>query len=165
MAHSFFHGYLKLVLPKTGDAEKNLEELMQDYEGKHGVKFKCYKLFILIPKSLYCPPTLMSEYSPSIEESKVRCVGSQGPINRKKNKWYKKVFLQSLEEKQLTVAGVQKRVYKNSVYKINSEDGQKFYVVAEYATPLKTFKDVVKYNGQHSSESFIMLYIFVIVVF
>lgn len=50
----------------------------------------------------------------------------------------------------MTVAGVQNRVYKNSVYKIKAEDGRKIYVAAEYATPLKTFKDVVSQSGEHS---------------
>jgi hypothetical protein len=127
MAHSFFHGYLKLIIPKTGTKEKHLEEVMKDYEDTHGVKLVFHKLFILIPKSLYCPVSLKNdEISPSIEEST------------------------SLEEKVMTVAGVQNRVYKNSVYKIKSDDGRKVYVCAEYATPLKTFKDVVNFNGEHS---------------
>ncbi|XP_015837813.1 stimulator of interferon genes protein homolog isoform X2 [Tribolium castaneum] len=131
MAHSFFHGYLKLIIPHTGTSEKHLEELMKDYEDRHHVKLEFYKLFILIPKSLYCSTSLKTDKSPSIEESS------------------------SLEEKVMTVAGVQNRVYKNSVYKIKSEseNGRKQYkyVAAEYATPLKTFKDVVGCNGAHSS--------------
>ncbi|XP_044253827.1 stimulator of interferon genes protein [Tribolium madens] len=127
MAHSFFHGYLKLVIPNTGTSKKHLEELMKDYEDRHHVKLAFYKLFILIPKSLYCSTSLKTDKSPSIEESS------------------------SLEEIVMTVAGVQNRVYKNSVYKIKAEDGKRIYVAAEYATPLKTFKDVVESNGEHSS--------------
>ncbi|KAJ3645830.1 hypothetical protein Zmor_023460 [Zophobas morio] len=127
MAHSFFHGYLRLIIPKTGTSEKNLEELMKDYEDEHHVKLEFYKLFILIPKSLYCPTSLKNDdISPSIEESS------------------------SLRPKEMTVAGVQNRVYKNSVYKIRLDKDKKVYVSAEYATPLKTFKDVVSYNGEHS---------------
>ncbi|RZB40761.1 TMEM173 domain containing protein [Asbolus verrucosus] len=128
MAYSFFYGYLHLIIPKTGNSEKNLEELMKDYEDKHHVQLKFYKLFILIPKSLYCFTSLMdTESSPSIEESS------------------------SLDSIVRTVAGVQNRVYKNSVYKINGPDDRKIYVAAEYATPLKTFKEVVSYNGEHSN--------------
>ncbi|VEN61779.1 unnamed protein product [Callosobruchus maculatus] len=71
MAYSFFHGYLNLILPKTGTESKNLKELMQDYEDSHNVQFSIYKLFILIPTSLRCFTSLMNEYSKSIEESSV----------------------------------------------------------------------------------------------
>ncbi|KAJ8975245.1 hypothetical protein NQ317_007365 [Molorchus minor] len=127
MAYSFFHGYLKLVLPKTGTEEKNLKELMQDYEDQNKIEFPIYKLFVLIPKSLKCFVSLKNEYSPSIDESS------------------------SLPEKKLTIAGVQNRSYKNAVYKINSEKTKsKIYVSAEYATPLKTFKDVFDTTGEHT---------------
>ncbi|XP_023014412.2 transmembrane protein sting [Leptinotarsa decemlineata] len=128
MAYSFFYGYLKLILPKTGTEEKNLKELMQDYEDTNGIKFdNVYKLFILIPKSLTCFVSLKNQYSPSIDESS------------------------SLREKVITVAGVQNRVYKNAVYKIITDYKRKKYVAAEYATPLKTFKDVFYASGQHSA--------------
>ncbi|KAJ8943534.1 hypothetical protein NQ318_023045 [Aromia moschata] len=127
MAYSFFYGYLNLVLPKTGTQEKNLKELMQDYEDQNDVHFAVYKLFILIPKSLTCTVSLKNENSPSIDESS------------------------SLPPKTITVAGVQDRVYKNAVYKIISEKTQsKIYVSAEFATPLKTFKDVFNRAGDHS---------------
>ncbi|KAG5875749.1 hypothetical protein JTB14_002051 [Gonioctena quinquepunctata] len=126
MAYSFFHGYLNIVLPKTGNEEKNLKELMQDYEDKNNINFNVYKLFILIPKSMTCFISLKNEYSPSIDESS------------------------SLPEKIITVAGVKDRVYKNAVYKIVSDKNKKIYVSAEYATPLKTFKDVFDKTGPHS---------------
>lgn len=130
MAYSFFHGYLNLVLPKTGREDKNLKEIMQDYEDKNHINFSNYKLFILIPKSMRCFVSLKNEYSPSIEEST------------------------SLDPKIITVAGVQDRVYKNAVYKIVSGGIDKkktyIYVSAEYATPLKTFKDVFDSRGIHS---------------
>ncbi|XP_057665058.1 stimulator of interferon genes protein homolog isoform X2 [Diorhabda carinulata] len=130
MAYSFFHGYLNLVLPKSGGEEKHLKELMQDYEDKNHIRFAEYKLFILIPKSMRCFVSLKNDYSPSIEEST------------------------SLDPKIITVAGVQNRVYKNAVYKIVSGGvGSKktyIYVSAEYATPLKTFKDVFDSRGIHS---------------
>ncbi|CAG9856363.1 unnamed protein product [Phyllotreta striolata] len=125
MAYSFFHGYLNLLLPKTGREDKNLKEFMQDYESKNQIAFNVYKLFILIPESMTCPVSLENEDS-SLQESS------------------------SLEEKVITVAGVQNRVYKNAVYKIISENGDRTYVVAEYATPLKTFKEVCNSNVPHS---------------
>lgn len=55
--------------------------------------------------------------------------------------------------KEITVAGVQKRPYKNAVYKINTGRGdKKVYVSAEYATPLRTFLEVVKHTGRHTGE-------------
>lgn len=127
MAYSFFHGYLNLVLPKTGTQEKNLKELMEDYEAQNHIKFAAYKLFILIPKSQVCFVSLKNEHSPSVDES------------------------QSLSVKEITVAGVQKRPYKNAVYKINTGRGdEKIYVSAEYATPLRTFLEVVKHTGRHT---------------
>ncbi|KAJ8945571.1 hypothetical protein NQ314_009192, partial [Rhamnusium bicolor] len=70
MAYSFFYGYLKFMLPKTGTEEKGIKEVMQDYEGQNGIEFAAYKLFILIPKSLNCFVSLKNDYSPSVDESR-----------------------------------------------------------------------------------------------
>jgi hypothetical protein len=62
---------------------------------------------------------------------------------------------QSLEPQEFDRAGVKQRTYKNSVYKIwnrDSKDARPVYVVAEGATPLKTFYEVIKMNGQMSRE-------------
>lgn len=123
MAHSFFHGYLHIMLPHTGRGnDKGLKEFQQDYEARNRVKFDVYKLFILIPMSQNCPPSLESQFSPSVEPSK------------------------ELESKEVDRAGVKNRNYKNSVYKINTKSGQKKYVTAEYATPVKTLWEVMKQN-------------------
>lgn len=135
MAYSFFYGYLKLVLEKTGeDPSKNFAELINEYENRHNVKFAQQKLFILIPQSCKCPISLENEYSPTVESSG------------------------SLPEKVITVSGVKNRVYKNAVYKIKKylhKDGKQefklIYVSAEFATPLKTFNDVVEHESKHSS--------------
>ncbi|KAJ3644973.1 hypothetical protein Zmor_022669 [Zophobas morio] len=130
MAYSIFHGYLNLVIPRTGTTEPHLQELMQDYEATNGVKFACYKLFLLIPKSTYCPTTL--------EEASKRITKCD-----------------PLPEKLITRAGVQDRSYKNSVYKIlNWETEKSTYVVAEYATPVKTYKDVLTYNYGEDSDAY-----------
>jgi hypothetical protein len=60
-----------------------------------------------------------------------------------------------LEPQELDRAGVKQRIYKNSVYKIRNRDSsgeQPIYVVAEGATPLKTFYDVIKMNPKMSRE-------------
>jgi hypothetical protein len=52
-------------------------------------------------------------------------------------------------------AGVRQRTYKNSVYKIYNrdiKDPKPVYVVAEGATPLKTFHEVIKMNARMSRE-------------
>lgn len=58
MAHSFFYGYLNIVLPNKGDENYALKELMEIYESTENIKFPIKKLFLLIPRSLYCPPNL-----------------------------------------------------------------------------------------------------------
>lgn len=73
MAHSFFHGYLNIVLPEKGTDEKGLKELMRDYESSQGIEFAQYKLFVLVPLSMYCPATI-EEFAPSIETSRVKSV-------------------------------------------------------------------------------------------
>jgi hypothetical protein len=60
-----------------------------------------------------------------------------------------------LELQELDRAGVKQRVYKNSVYKIWNRDSpgaQPVYVVAEGATPLKTYYDVIKIDPKMSRE-------------
>jgi hypothetical protein len=60
-----------------------------------------------------------------------------------------------LEPQELDRAGVKRRIYKNSVYKIWNRDrpgAQPVYVVAEGATPLKTYYDVIKMDPKVSSE-------------
>ncbi|KAK2834213.1 hypothetical protein Q7C36_014914 [Tachysurus vachellii] len=47
------------------------------------------------------------------------------------------LFHQNLPEMQLNRAGVRKRVYKHSIYKITDHE-QEYYCVVEYATPLLT---------------------------
>ncbi|XP_019881480.1 stimulator of interferon genes protein homolog [Aethina tumida] len=127
MAYSYYYGYLNLILNKIGESDLNLKDAMQIYESKEEIKFELYKMFILIPKSMHCLVSL--DESVDIECAK------------------------SLLEKTITRAGVRDRVYKNPVYKIKSDDGWK-YLVAEYASPLKTFKEVVEHS-RHERHSYI----------
>lgn len=71
------------------------------------------------------------------------------------------IFLQTLPEKQITVAGVHNRVYKNAVYKISCGNNKKVYVSAEYASPLKTFNDVVNSSSDHAGETYYKHLLFV----
>ena len=63
--------------------------------------------------------------------------------------------LQSLESQEIDRAGVKQRTYKNTVYKIRNRDiadARPVYVVAEGATPLKTFNEVIQMNARMSRE-------------
>ena len=68
MALNYLHGYLKKVLPKTQEGSEGIEGTMKKYETTMGVKFKMYKLFILVPLSMHCPPKIQSA---TIEPAKV----------------------------------------------------------------------------------------------
>lgn len=115
MALSYFHGYLKLVLPALGDYHsKSIVERMEDYEARRHVAFPVKKLFILVPDSMYTPSTLNA---PTLDV--------QTP----------------LEKLLLNRAGSFRREYHNSVYKIQGTGG--WYVVTEGATPLKTFQEAL----------------------
>ncbi|XP_017564639.1 stimulator of interferon genes protein [Pygocentrus nattereri] len=48
------------------------------------------------------------------------------------------LFHQNLPELQLDRAGVRRRVYKHSIYKITDQNKEDYYCVAEYATPVLT---------------------------
>lgn len=124
IAHSFYHGYLKINLAP----EDGLKDKMMIYEAEENVNFHQHKLYVLVPLSLYCPPTLES-VSSRIEKAK-----TLDPITKNR-------------------AGVINRVYKNAVYKINYTSGnqqEKLYICAEYATPLKTLDEVTNKTGLHS---------------
>ena len=60
-----------------------------------------------------------------------------------------------MEPQEIDRAGVKERIYKNSVYKIWNRDiagARPVYVVAEGATPLKTFNEVIQMNAKMSRE-------------
>ncbi|KAI4880464.1 hypothetical protein NFI96_032740 [Prochilodus magdalenae] len=60
------------------------------------------------------------------------------------------LFHQNLPELQLDRAGVRRRVYKHSIYKITDQNEKDYYCVAEYATPLLTLYQM----SQESSAGF-----------
>ncbi|XP_076300162.1 transmembrane protein sting isoform X2 [Lasioglossum baleicum] len=126
MAYSYYYGYLKLVLPSTGTAQKGLIEKIENLEDRNNITIAAHKLFILIPSSTYIPPDF-KEISYQWMESAVE-----------------------LEEEVRNRAGVKGRRYRNNVYKIYP-DGIKsnstpVYVVAEGATPILTFFEVQKHS-------------------
>lgn len=126
MAYSFFYGYINYMLMKKGNPDKDLKEMMEDYESSNNIKFEVYKIFILIPKSLNCFESIQD--------------GSEIMEMRS-----------TLPEKKITVAGVRERVYKHSVYSIKHPKAKKHvYVCAEFATPLKTFKEVFTNATAHT---------------
>ncbi|XP_021939776.1 stimulator of interferon genes protein isoform X3 [Zootermopsis nevadensis] len=142
MAYNYFYGYLRLVLPdpEVGTpGAKGIRKRIETFMNHHRLlktAFPVRKLFILIPRNLYTPTDLM-EVSTDWHNST--------------NYWMEAAM--SLETQELDRAGVKQRVYKNSVYKIWNRDRSTLYpvyVVAEGATPLKTFYDVIKMNPKMS---------------
>ncbi|XP_065165857.1 stimulator of interferon genes protein homolog [Atheta coriaria] len=127
MAIGFFHGYLRILLPNNPQNDRGLKHVMEIYEAKERIKFARRALYILVPLSLHCPFRL-TDMSDIMEESS---------------------SLAAIEEDR---AGVKNRNYKNSVYKIKCQrpDGKegRIYVAAEYASPLKTFKESVESDGK-----------------
>lgn len=125
MAYSYYYGYLRIILPSTGSLNKGLVEKLENIEDNHNIKISVHKLFILIPSSSYIPPDL--------KEASYQWM--EGAMN--------------LEEEERNRAGIKRRTYHNTVYKIYP-NGQRFkttplYVVVEGATPLLTFYEVQKY--------------------
>ncbi|KRT86677.1 hypothetical protein AMK59_2527 [Oryctes borbonicus] len=127
MAYSFYHGYLQIVLPHKGTEQKGIKELIGDFEAREGVTFGYKKLLVLIPLSLHCPATVEGK-SDIVESSK------------------------SLGEVILSRAGVNRRVYKNTAYKIKVNSREKMYVCVEYATPLQTLHDIVSHRHEHTND-------------
>lgn len=58
MACSFFEGYLVHIIPNDGARFVGFEENITIYEAAHQVVFPVRRLFIVITKSLFCPPDL-----------------------------------------------------------------------------------------------------------
>ncbi|KAL1494061.1 hypothetical protein ABEB36_009719 [Hypothenemus hampei] len=123
MAYSFFYGYIHYMMQKIGEPNKDLKEMLRDYESKNNIEFAVHKIFILIPKSFKCFESIQ-EASNIIE------------------------MRSTLLEKKITVAGVRDRIYKHSVYSIK-QGNEKIFVCCEYATPLKTFREVFDHTTPH----------------
>lgn len=130
MAYSFYYGYLRLVLPSTGTRDsKSINEKIENFEDNHNVTFPVHKLFILIPSSGYIPPDL-----------------------KEASQWMESAS--ELEEETRNRAGNIGRKYRNNVYKLypgGLKAGVKpQYVVAEGASPLLTYHEVLQHNHPES---------------
>ncbi|XP_031829838.1 transmembrane protein sting [Nomia melanderi] len=130
MALSYYHGYLKLIIPSTGTRHKGIREKIENIEDQHNISIATHKLLILIPASSYIPPDL-KEVS---------------------NRWMESVV--ELEEEKRDRAGVKGRSYRNNVYKIYEggiqSNSSSTYIVAEGATPLLTFFESQKHAHSES---------------
>ncbi|XP_014361383.2 stimulator of interferon genes protein isoform X2 [Papilio machaon] len=126
MACSYFEGYLVHVIPSDGAKFVGFEENMDIYAAKQGIVFPVKRLFIIITKSMYCPPDLKHF----------------NKANRDDLSYLE--ACQSLEEIEKDVAGVKNRIYRNSAYKIYRPDKPPVYLSAECATPLHTLHRVLQ---------------------
>ncbi|XP_053610415.1 uncharacterized protein LOC128675196 isoform X2 [Plodia interpunctella] len=127
MACSFFEGYLTHVIPSDGANFVGFEENIRKYEATDGIVFPVKVLFIIITKSMYCPPVLTQFNKPNAE-------GVMSYLEACK----------SLEDVTKSVAGVNNRIYRNSAYKIHRAARAPVYLAAECATPLHTLHKVLQ---------------------
>ncbi|XP_047521658.1 stimulator of interferon genes protein-like [Pieris napi] len=126
MACSFYEGYLAQIIPSNGADFIGFEENIRNYENcQGGVVFPVKKLFIVITKSLYCPPDLKE-------------------FNKKDPSLPYLEACQSLGDVQKDQAGVKNRIYRNSAYKIHRAGTDPVYLAVECATPLHTLHKVLK---------------------
>ncbi|XP_059057723.1 uncharacterized protein LOC131851264 [Achroia grisella] len=126
MACSFFEGYLTHVLPSDGARFVGFAENIARYEANQGVVFPVKKLFIIITKSMYCPPDLKAFNKPNRTDlARIEACESLIDIER-------------------DVAGVKNRIYRNSAYKIHRPGKDPVYLSAECATPLHTLYMVLQ---------------------
>ncbi|XP_034835022.1 stimulator of interferon genes protein isoform X2 [Maniola hyperantus] len=126
MAYSFYEGYLAHIMPSDG-TEKfvGFQENINIFEANQGVVFPVKRLFLVITKSLYCPPDLkhFNKTNPDLPYLEA---------------------CQSLKEVEKDVAGVKNRTYRNSAYVIYRKHKRPVYLAAECATPLHTLYRVLQ---------------------
>ncbi|XP_043925414.1 stimulator of interferon genes protein [Protopterus annectens] len=124
LAWSYYLGYLKLVLPE-------LKKTIAAFNERHNnlLKHKAvWKLHILIP--------LSCEIYDKLHDADNNIM-----------------FQENTPELSIDRGGVQKRIYKHSVYQILDEDKRPHYCILEYATPLRTlFEMSNETSAQFSSE-------------
>ncbi|KAJ6661328.1 hypothetical protein lerEdw1_014956 [Lerista edwardsae] len=109
LAWSYYIGYLKLILP-------SLKDSINEFNRSNNYLLNCkktWKLHILIPLSCEVYDDLQKV------DSHIQ-------------------FVNNLPELKVDRAGIKKRSYKNSVYRIKDEEQQMNYCVMEYATPLQS---------------------------
>ncbi|XP_063984278.1 stimulator of interferon genes protein homolog isoform X2 [Diachasmimorpha longicaudata] len=108
-----------------------LRKKMEIYEGEQGVTIPVKKMFILIPRSGHIPPDLCDASHQWLE----------GTTN--------------LEHIVTDRAGVKRRNYKNTVYKIHpnglGKGHRPIYVVTEGATPMLTFWEILSHDHRQTA--------------
>jgi len=120
LAWSYYFGYLKLILPHL---EKNIAQTTKEVDGKELCDhIQDKKVFIVIPKDCYC-------YSSFTDVDK------------------RIKFVDNTHPHEVDRAGVQRRVYKNSVYKIEASSGKVYHCLMEYATPLMSLYDMALHQN------------------
>ncbi|XP_075980154.1 transmembrane protein sting [Anticarsia gemmatalis] len=137
MALSFIEGYLVHILPSDGADLVGLQENIKRFEARDGVVFPVKKMFLIITKSMHCPPDLKEFNDKSHREDVARLEACQLEESECD-------VLQSFEQVVKDVAGVKRRHYKNSAYKITRPARRPVYVAAECATPIHTLYRVIK---------------------
>jgi len=106
LAWSFYFGYLRLIIPGLQSRIESWKPSIQNTK-----RYKVIpKLYILVPKSCYCPPSITAA-DPRL---KVAGVTPSFVANR---------------------AGNQRREYKNTMYCFEA-DNVEYYCMVEYATPV-----------------------------
>ena len=115
LARSFYYGYLKLILPSLLETINLSDNEVDGYAVRDHIVD--HKLFIVMPKDCKCT-TNFADVDPNIQ------------------------FVTEAQQKILSRAGNQRRVYKNSIYKVNSLIHGEFYCLMEYATPLLSMYDM-----------------------
>lgn len=132
MAHSFFHGYLKIILPSKGDGTPSIRERILAFMEKEQFqddKFPVKKLVILIPSSGYSFPDLSKSDTSSQSETNPDIEAALNLQDHLRNR-----------------AGTVQRCYRGGAYRIRTRPGGSdfMYVLAEGATPVLTFQEAYK---------------------
>ena len=130
LAWSYYFGYLKLVLPKL-DETINGTELQIDGSWFRDIVAdnpKTTRLFIVLPKNCYCYDSF-----DKVDKRIIR-IDSTKPL-------------------EIDRAGVARRVYKNTIYKVSAQR-QTFHCLMEYATPLQSLYDMYMLLGKSDMPSF-----------
>ena len=133
MAYNFYYGYLKLILPadiqiSTLGIKSRIFKYMEAHHLSDNV-FPVKKLLILIPQKTYVPTNLKE-------------LSLDDPVDGSKY-WIEPV---KALQPEVIVRNGWKRTFHHSVYKVKNpylQNEPGFYVVAEFATPLKVFYDII----------------------
>ena len=128
LAYIYYFGYLKLILPRLDETINETDVLIDGVHFRD--KIAANKLFIVLPKNCYCYESF------DRMDPRITCIDNTKPLH-------------------ISRAGVARRVYKNTIYKISTTEKQ-FYCLMEYATPLQSLYDMydmLKYDKNPDIES------------